>query len=423
MFHDSCFLPTNFYLGTSTINQIERIMNVIPQPSKYDIDSIGSIYAGSVLEKMALRPRTNLESLLPNSNGQALDLVKKLLVFNPDKRLKVEEALKHPYVATFHNPQEEPALNYDVTLSLSDDIQLSISDYRNKLYELIINKKSQIRRIPREPQQNATKIVRSGPSASNLQKYESSQSVDKINGQIANQAPKPPTPNKPTAPMVNGAQAGHNTVPQKPAVQAPLKGTSWAPIAEPECSDTDFETAKSQRSSRRYTIAQNVNGNVLKPYNPQGQNLYKANPMVNLSQSNHKALDSFKPIAQQPPRAHSADSRVPGPHLRPVSSGFTDITLHQKNASKYSWMPPKNIFRSKSKDRKSSGKQRQGSSKSDDFISQQQPQPSGGQHQNRYTNNITNPSLGAPKVMFGSYTQNHGTITASGLQAIRNTLG
>lgn len=410
-------------------------MNIIPQPSKYDIESIGSIYAGSVLEKMALRPRTNLELLVQNTNSEALDLVKKLLIFNPDKRLKVEDALKHPYVSTFHNPRDEPALVYDVTLSLSDDIQLSISDYRNKLYELMVNKKSQIRRIPREPQQQQqpSKMVRSGPSAPNLQKYDSSHSVDKINGHAGNQiaANKPVIASaKPSVPLANGSQSviNHNNNNMNGLRNvigpAPLKGTSWAPIAEPECSDTDFETAKSQRSSRRFTIAQNVNGTVLKPYaNPYGQNLYKSNPIIDLSQSNHKALDSFKPIAQQPSRAHSADSKAAQAHLRPVSSGFTDITLHQKNASKQSWIQSKNIFRSKSKERKSSLKNRQANSKSEDLLQQQPYATTPANHQNRYAQNVSNPSLGAPKVMFGSYTQNHGTITASGLQAIRNTLG
>jgi hypothetical protein len=70
-----------------------------------------------------------------------------LLIFAPHKRLTVEQCLVHPYVHQFHNPADEPALNYDVTLTLSDHVQLSIDEYRSSLYELIVNKKTNIRRI------------------------------------------------------------------------------------------------------------------------------------------------------------------------------------------------------------------------------------------------------------------------------------
>uniref|UniRef100_S4RYQ1 Mitogen-activated protein kinase 15 n=1 Tax=Petromyzon marinus TaxID=7757 RepID=S4RYQ1_PETMA len=119
--------------GTSTLNQIERIMSVIPQPSKEDVLAIKSEYGGSVLEKMG-RQRQSLESLLPNAPPNALDLLKRLLVFNPEKRLTAEEALGHPYVAQFHNPQTELAVDYDV-VPVDDDTRLSVAEYRNKLYE------------------------------------------------------------------------------------------------------------------------------------------------------------------------------------------------------------------------------------------------------------------------------------------------
>ena len=37
----------------------------------------------------------------------------------------------------FHNPAKEPALNYDVVLPVDDDVQLSVVQYRNKLYEVL----------------------------------------------------------------------------------------------------------------------------------------------------------------------------------------------------------------------------------------------------------------------------------------------
>ncbi|XP_054673917.1 mitogen-activated protein kinase 15 [Grus americana] len=128
--------------GTSTVNQIEQILRVIPAPSPEDILAIQSDYRASVVNCMSSRQRVTFEEILPSSTPlPALDLLKKLLVFNPDKRLTAEEALQHPYVKRFHCPAREPSLDYDVILPLGDDIQLSVAEYRNKLYEMILEKK------------------------------------------------------------------------------------------------------------------------------------------------------------------------------------------------------------------------------------------------------------------------------------------
>ncbi|KAM6974266.1 mitogen-activated protein kinase 15 [Tautogolabrus adspersus] len=129
--------------GTSTINQIEKIMSAIPHPSPEDVFAIKSEYGSSVIQRMLLKPQVPLEDLLqPSVPADALDLLKGLLVFNPDKRLTAGQALQHPYVARFHSPAKEPALNYDVVLPLDDDVQLSVVQYRNKLYEMILERRT-----------------------------------------------------------------------------------------------------------------------------------------------------------------------------------------------------------------------------------------------------------------------------------------
>lgn len=53
---------------------------------------------------LTCRQRVTFEEILPASTPlPALDLLKKLLVFNPDKRLTAEEALQHPYVKRWEN--------------------------------------------------------------------------------------------------------------------------------------------------------------------------------------------------------------------------------------------------------------------------------------------------------------------------------
>lgn len=67
----------------------------------------------------------------------AVDLITQLLVFNPHKRLKADEALDHDYVSKFHDLDQEIVMPANVVIPLNDDIRLSVDDYRNKLYELM----------------------------------------------------------------------------------------------------------------------------------------------------------------------------------------------------------------------------------------------------------------------------------------------
>lgn len=45
----------------------------------------------------------------------------KLLQFNPDKRITAEEALRHPYVAQFHNEADEPSHPTPITIPIDDN--------------------------------------------------------------------------------------------------------------------------------------------------------------------------------------------------------------------------------------------------------------------------------------------------------------
>uniref|UniRef100_A0A3B3QGG0 Mitogen-activated protein kinase 15 n=1 Tax=Paramormyrops kingsleyae TaxID=1676925 RepID=A0A3B3QGG0_9TELE len=148
--------------GTSTINQIERIMRTIPHPTPEDVCSIKSEYGSSVIQRMLLRPQVPLEDMLPSSvPPDALDLLKHLLVFNPDKRMTAEQALRHPYVSRFHNPAKEPGLDYDVVLPVDDDVQLSVTQYRNKLYDMILERRTSLR-MQHQAQQKEKEESRAG---------------------------------------------------------------------------------------------------------------------------------------------------------------------------------------------------------------------------------------------------------------------
>ena len=48
------------------------------------------------------------DQLFANHNPLAIDLLKKMLVIDPEKRITVKEALEHPFLQEFHDSEDEP---------------------------------------------------------------------------------------------------------------------------------------------------------------------------------------------------------------------------------------------------------------------------------------------------------------------------
>ena len=132
--------------GTSTLNQIDRVMVVTGKPKAEDIESLQSPLAATMLETLAMPKTKSLRDMFPMASEDALDMLSKLLQFNPNKRLTVEQALKHRYVAQFHNPDDEPVCGKTIYIPIDDNTKLSMREYRDRLYQEIARKKKEQRR-------------------------------------------------------------------------------------------------------------------------------------------------------------------------------------------------------------------------------------------------------------------------------------
>lgn len=53
-------------------------------------------------------PGKPLRSIYPNASDEALELLGGMLCWDPNQRCTVAQALSHPYLAAFHNPEAEP---------------------------------------------------------------------------------------------------------------------------------------------------------------------------------------------------------------------------------------------------------------------------------------------------------------------------
>jgi mitogen-activated protein kinase 15 len=55
---------------------------------------------------------------------EAADLLSRLLQFNPAKRITAREALRHPFVAQFHSPADEPSAAGIITIPIDDNVKV-----------------------------------------------------------------------------------------------------------------------------------------------------------------------------------------------------------------------------------------------------------------------------------------------------------
>jgi len=114
------------------------------------IEAIDSPFAATMLESLLRTQPTPLQEMYPHASEDALDLLRKLLHFNPLKRITTEEALNHPYVAAFHNEEEEIICEKVIKIAIDDDHKYSIPEYRDVLYQQIVTKRKESKRRAKE---------------------------------------------------------------------------------------------------------------------------------------------------------------------------------------------------------------------------------------------------------------------------------
>ena len=133
--------------GASTMDQLERIISYSGPPSQSDIDSMESSFTQTMLSNLTYsRPKMILEEKLSGACPEAIDLVKKLISFNPADRPTAEECLAHPYLRAFHNPKKEITAPSKIVMALPDSQRFTAREYRNQIYKEAVTSPDRKRR-------------------------------------------------------------------------------------------------------------------------------------------------------------------------------------------------------------------------------------------------------------------------------------
>ncbi|GMI16567.1 hypothetical protein TrLO_g726, partial [Triparma laevis f. longispina] len=104
----SCF-PLSADRPTSYADQVDQlnvIFDVIGTPSEEDISSIGNVR--EYLKKLKPKDTKRLDTYYKAADSQAIDLLSKMLKFNPAKRVTVDQAIEHPFLKKQRRPAAEP---------------------------------------------------------------------------------------------------------------------------------------------------------------------------------------------------------------------------------------------------------------------------------------------------------------------------
>jgi serine/threonine protein kinase len=91
----------------TSLEVIEQIVGIVgtPRPDEIVGSSFLTEHINTVI-KLKLYERRDLNDLLPNAGDEAMDLLTKMLTFNPKNRFTAEEALQHPYFANLFNSSD-----------------------------------------------------------------------------------------------------------------------------------------------------------------------------------------------------------------------------------------------------------------------------------------------------------------------------
>jgi len=127
--------------GTSTMNQLEKVLSVTGKATESDVASMRSPFATTMLDSLPAPKQTRLRDMFPKASDQSVDLLSRMLKFNPEERISAKDALAHPYCAQFHNEAEEYNCPKPILVPVNDNTKLSTADYRDKLYQDIVKKK------------------------------------------------------------------------------------------------------------------------------------------------------------------------------------------------------------------------------------------------------------------------------------------
>lgn len=136
------------FQSTSILNQLSKVMEITGKPNKYDIEEIHSEYMFPILDAIPAIRKKPLQLILQTLTTEEVEFINNFILFNPNKRISAEDALKHPYLKYFHDQMRntEISANRSIKLHIDEKRNYSVGACKQMLINDVVKMKKRIRR-------------------------------------------------------------------------------------------------------------------------------------------------------------------------------------------------------------------------------------------------------------------------------------
>ncbi|KAF7559063.1 hypothetical protein G7046_g5092 [Stylonectria norvegica] len=124
--------------GKDHVNQFSIITELLGTPPDDVINTIASENTLRFVKSLPKRERQPLKNKFKNADESAIDLLERMLVFDPKKRITATEALGHDYLAPYHDPTDEPMAEEKFDWSFND-ADLPVDTWKIMMYSEILD--------------------------------------------------------------------------------------------------------------------------------------------------------------------------------------------------------------------------------------------------------------------------------------------
>lgn len=124
--------------GKDYVQQLVLITELLGTPDDSDIGFLKSENARKYVKQLPRFPKLPFSHKFPDISPVAIDLAERMLVFDPSKRITVEEALNHPFLMSLHEINEEPICSSPFIFDF-EQASLSEEDIKELIWKESLN--------------------------------------------------------------------------------------------------------------------------------------------------------------------------------------------------------------------------------------------------------------------------------------------